>query len=116
MKFIKENLTVIVLMAVIVILLLMWFKRPVVQTNYAEITKAYEETFKAKDELIGHLKKDNAELSAEIVDKKRQDSVLLFTLIANQTKYKANDKKLQDVVSSVSNATKDELRRIVAEY
>lgn len=79
-------------------------------------TGNYKELIEAKDETIQAVKGQRDILLTYIAAADKKDSILVEALKSNQPKYKANDKKLQDVIADVNNYTKDELRRAFAEY
>ncbi len=79
-------------------------------------TSGYKELIEAKDETIKAVGMQRDLLLTFIAAADKKDSILVEALKSNQPKYKANDKKLQDVIANVNNYTKDELRRAFAEY
>jgi hypothetical protein len=89
-------------------------QRPINQIE--AISKAYQEAIKAKDETIGLHRELINEKDDRIAEHQKTDSILLARINTNQPKYKANDKKLQDVSAAVDNLDKQQLRREYANY
>ena len=69
-----------------------------------------------KEEIIKVKNQQNEQLNGSIAHHERTDSILLKTIFDFKLKYQANDKKLQDIVTTVNNLTKDELRRAITDY
>lgn len=123
MKFIKENLTSILLAAIVVLLVLNWkcgTNGNVSYDAYKKEVEARKESDRLllieKDKRIEDKEHENVSWKEYIEDHLRQDSVLNLQIIANKVKYNANDKKLQDVVNRVNSLDRQQLLREYAEY
>lgn len=118
MKWIKENIVPLLLIVIAIIQVTIWLrgKKQVPNSSVTEISKAYEQAIKATDQLIANLKENNIGLEDKVRSYEARDSALMIRLIFNQTRYKANDAKLQNVIDGVRNASKDDLRRAVETY
>lgn len=116
MKFIKDNITPLLLIAIAAILLFMLIRKKEPVTNNDAVIKAKDEAIQAKQEFIEYLKEDNAWMDKHIQELKQRDSVLLARITANQPKYIANDKKYNDIPAAVNNLDKHQLRREFANY
>lgn len=114
MKFLKANITTILIIAVavlITILVVGMFRKTPVDSLYKERIADKEAIIKAKDETIVVLAQANEDKDRSIESHERTDSLLAIALTNNKPKYIANDKKLQDVSHSVANLDKEQLRR-----
>ena len=116
MKFIKDNITPLLLIAISAILLFMLIRKKEPVINNDAVIKAKDEAIQAKQEFIEYLKEDNAWMDKHIQELKQRDSVLLARIIANQPKYIANDKKYNDIPAAVNSMDKQSLRREFANY
>lgn len=83
----------------------------------------YKELIKAKDETIKAIQGERdayilltQEKDKSIAVSERKDSVLLQTIINNQAKYTANEKRYQNIPFVVSNWSKDSLRLAISRY
>lgn len=120
MTWLKKHFTTIILALVCIIMAIFIFSmlgKKIRPTNSTDaISKAYQEAIKAKDETIGLLRENNAALDDRIAANEKTDSILLARINTNQPKYKANDKKLQDVSAAVNSLDADQLKREYANY
>lgn len=116
MKFIKDNITPLLLIAIATILLFMLIRKKEPVINNDAVIKAKDEAIQAKQEFIEYLKEDNAWMDKHIQELKQRDSVLLARITANQPKYIANDKKYNDIPAAVNSMDKQSLRREYANY
>lgn len=119
MKFIKDNITPLLLIAIAAILLLMLIRKPVDKSAIKEsaaLIQAKDELIEAKQQFIEYLKEDNAWMDNHIKELRRYDSLLITKLNANQPKYSANEKKYAEIPAVVNNLDKHQLRREYANY
>jgi len=116
MKFIKDNITPLLLIAIAAILLFMLIRKKEPVINNDAVIKAKDEAIAAKQEFIEYLKEDNAWMDKHIQELKQRDSVLISRITANQPKYTANEKKYNDIPAAVGNLDKHQLRREFANY
>jgi hypothetical protein len=107
-EIIKYSIIAVLGIAVIVLLISLFTKKKS-DDNYKEVIKAKDETIKA----IQRERDAYIEIKAEY---KKQDSLLQLILLENKNKLKANDKKLKDIPVTVTNLSKEELRRAIIEY
>jgi len=116
MKFIKDNITPLLLAGIVIVLLFMLIRKKEPLINNDAVIKAKDQAIQAKQEFIEYLKEDNAWMDKHIQELKQRDSVLLARITANQPKYIANDKKYNDIPAAVNNLDKHQLRREFANY
>lgn len=102
----------------ILLMIFLWtmLKKKEQPQDYKPIITAYDKAIEAKDQVITIINDHNYDLDKRILDHQLIDSILLQSLLNNQPRYKANDKKLQDINRTVPDYTKEQLRRELSDY
>ena len=119
MKLSKEHIKIILLAAVAILLLIMvitLFRKSKEVPDHKALIEAYDKAIAAHEKVIQLQEEIKKELRADRERLYARDSVIVQSLLNNQPKYVANEKKYNQVPVTVSPLTKDELRRELSSY
>lgn len=80
------------------------------------LIEAYDKAIAAKDQVIQLQERFREELRTEREKLQAKDSQLLLTLLSNQPKYQANEKKYNQIPAAVDGLDRSQLRREFTDY